>query len=374
MIWHKIFKTELVELNFEDEEQDRVTYTKIFKESKKNVNIYLYVIGSVFITYLILFILRFSIFDSFLHRYIILLFDSLVWITVVFLIFSIFRVFNLKLQSPSFLKHIKDEINSTGLKIKRGFRTGVFYVVFNSIAICIYFLAIFDIIAISIDYYFLLLVNTIFIPIILGIYFDKLTIKLYKYRIRLNFRWRKEEEETILAIHLVSSRLCIKTDKLGAEIYSKISKRYWLQKRGKYSLSKLTPSYHFFEYAWPFNFKKELLNICNGIRDWDITYNFLKHVKKGKLKKALEFIDKHINLSPEDDNLYYIKCMVIFDLIQKKIDVNNNITIFKTTFKDSISQISNRKMFETKIWNLIKKNQELIEIYSKMLRDFSLNS
>lgn len=300
--------------------------------------------------------------------------DSLVWITVAYLVFSIFREFNLILQSPSFLKHIKDEINSTGLKIKRGFRTGFFYVTFNFFAICIYFLAISGFITIYYDVYILLLAHTIFIPIILGLYLDKITIKLYKYRIRLNFRSRKEENGTILVIWLASSRLCIKTNKLGSEFYSAISKKYWLQKKGKSNLSKLTFSYHFFEYAWPFNFKKELLNICNGIRDWDITYNFLKNVKKGKLKKALEFIDKHINLSPEDYNLYYIKCMVIFDLIQKKIDVDSNIAIFKTTIKDSISQTSNRKMFETKIWNLIKKNPEVIKIFSKILKDFSLNS
>ncbi|KKL14687.1 hypothetical protein LCGC14_2513170, partial [marine sediment metagenome] len=319
--------------------------------------------------YLILFIVRFSILVLLLHPYFINIFDSLVWISFVFLIFSAFRVFNLKLQSPSFIQYIKEEIISTGLKIKRGFKTGVYYLILNSITICVYLLAIVDIIDINGDFYFLLLLSTICIPIIFGISLDKLTIRLNKFRIRLSFRWIKREGETMLAIYLASSRVCWRVNKLGVELFGIVSKRHWLLKKERKILPKIALSYQFLNYSSSFNFQGELLHICNGIRDWDIAYNFLKYSKKGKVRKALEFIDSHINITPEDSNLYFMKCMIIIELIQDEIEVNKNITTFKTTIKKALSQLSNSKMFETKIWKLIKNEPILLKIFSEILQN-----
>ncbi len=351
---YNISKVKPFKINLYDDSKRTKFFEAVFKNSFKNMDILFLILTGL----IVLIVLRLSLFVFLWNDLLIEIFDVIGFLIVPYSIFYIFKIIKVPIISSQFIGYIKNEIQSLKMNPQRGFKTGIYYVISSAVPITFYFFSITKIIQITSEVFLIILIFSITIPIFLGIFLDNTIIKLYKYHIRIKFHYIKKEK--IYGVYFISSRLSLRLDKLGSEIYEVISRQYWFPRRGGLFL-------HFYEYANIFNFREELLNFGKALRDWDITYNFLKLVKKKKIPQTLKFIDKNINLTPTDSILYYYKCMVLTDLIQDGVNIEENIKFFSQTIKKAFHELPNKQLFDSKIIALIQnKKPVLLEIYNQI--------
>jgi len=289
----KVHNNFLSEINFENEKSTTEFINIIRSEYfKKRYRAFLYIIA-VCIIYPIYLLFSYQINTDnksyFLDLQQINLIDQVItWIFFCIILYLIFQFFKLAHQnfSPTFVNFIKMELNNLGFEIQRGYKTGLYFFIFNTI-----FIIIFILIKIGVSYSYNYIIDilifgvilldiflSIAFPIIWGILHDKFMVKLKKkYYIQFDFRYKciksKKFESPNIAIFMTSNRLCSKLNRVGIKLYKNISETRWLPKKSKFFsfLFNFSPFLYFHEYSTPLNFQKQFLNIVLALREWDIS-------------------------------------------------------------------------------------------------------
>ncbi len=296
MEWFKIEVRNkfLSEVNFENK-KSASAFIKIIRSEylKRRYRAFLYII-TIFIFYIIYLLLSYQFkIINIDRRYSLgsqqfnLLNRIITWSFFCITIYFIFYFFKLGYQksSPTLANFIKNEVNNLGFKIQRGYKTGIYFFIFNSISI-IFFILIETGVIYSYNYVLNILIfnlillyifSSLMFPIIWGVLHDAFYVKLKKkYSIQFHFQYNikksEEYEFQTMGIYMTSNRLCSKLNKERIKLYNEISETRWLPRKGKFTALFFgnNPFLYFHEYSTPLNFQKQFLNIVLALREWDI--------------------------------------------------------------------------------------------------------
>lgn len=303
-----------VDLIFEDDESTISSIEIIRKEFfKKSIYslIYILIILSIYVFYLIITYQS----DLFGNNTIINVISrsvfsnaTIAWIlfsTTTFSIIYLSKLLYLKF-TPSLISFVKKESSNIGFEFKKKYDSSLLFVILNSISICILLYMDFGIIQfekslISILFqvtFIVYLILSLVIPVIWALVNDKYIIKLKEnFYILFDFQFKirrpKEEDSNLVGIHLTSNRLSSRFDKCGKIVYSRISQRRWLSRKGR---SKLNPYLYFHEFSTPVNFQKQFLNMALALNEWQKYYGsrilcFNPQEPLNKINRKNKFLD-----------------------------------------------------------------------------------
>ena len=216
-----------------------------------------------------------------------LLNSIVIWIP--FLIYLTIHFFQLTIAkfSPTLVNFLKRELYNVDFEIKKKYKTGISFFLFNSLTILIFLLVNIMMYYSTNDFTTSLIIrlftiyifSSIIIPSLLGVLHDKFFVKLktpYFVQIDLQFRLikHKEVESKMIRINMTSNKLCSKSNRLGVNLHKEISEKRWLPiKRRLISPAFQRRSYlYFHEYSTPINIKEHFLNLVSAIREWDLSF------------------------------------------------------------------------------------------------------
>ncbi|MFX1379156.1 MAG: hypothetical protein ACFFA4_08665 [Promethearchaeota archaeon] len=242
--------------------------------------------------WLIILFLIYSIYYTLFYRFLIIevrVFLNQFVAGIIFTTFLLIHFFQLTFSkfSPSLVNLLYSELKNLDFEIKKKYKMGLTFFLFNSLAIT-FFISINVFIQSSTDYFIssltirfmiIFIFSCTIIPLIGGVFHDKFIVKLkspYFVKIYLRFKFMKhsEAEAHMIRILMTSSKLCLRSNKNGYVIYKEISEKRWLPIKSRFITPKfqLTKYLHFQDNSSFINFKEHFLNIVSAIREWDIKY------------------------------------------------------------------------------------------------------
>jgi len=237
--------------------------------------------------------------------------------TSIFLITYLIKAINLKF-TPSLVRYIERETKHIGFEFKKRIESMGLFIVLNFASIIVLFYIDINALNFNNTYLSILLRNifviflfmSIMLPIIWVFKKDKFVIKVKEnvfILCDLHYSLSKKEgyDPNFIGIILTSNRLCSKFDKSGKYIYSKISEKRWLKKKGN---SAISPYLHFQEFSVPHNFQKQFLNITLALNEWENNYDSNLDLMNYYFSKKYPYYNKNmIKKYPGGDQLIFLK-------------------------------------------------------------------
>jgi len=278
-------------LNFENYQDTLKSLQIIRKEYIRNsIKVYLSLIIMAGV-YLIYFILIFPFFPNIFTNEQMKVLNSLLTLDQItawgfFILYLLFHFFILSFMkfSPSLIQYLKHDIKNMGFSLKKKYKIGLNFFLFNSFSIFLFLILNLSLIYIEnirfkifiIRFLIIYIFISITLPIIRGLMHDKFIIKLVKgYYIQFHIQFKiikpKGLEPQSIRIFLSSNPLCLNLNNEKRKIYNNIAETRWLPKNGRKVLPifSLNPYLHFHEFAIPINFQTQFFNIVGAIKDWD---------------------------------------------------------------------------------------------------------
>ncbi|MFX1315675.1 MAG: hypothetical protein ACFE9T_07415 [Promethearchaeota archaeon] len=278
-------------LNFENYHNTLQSLQIIRKEYIRNsIKVYLSLIIMAGV-YLIYFILIFPFFPNAFANDQMNVLNNLLTLDQItawsfFILYLLFHFFILSYMrfSPSLIQYLKHEIKNMGFSLKKKYKIGLNFFLFNSFSIFLFLILDLSLIYIEDIRIKIFIIRSLIIyifisitfPIIRGLMHDKFIIKLvnsYYIQFHIQFKIIKPKglEPQSIRIFLSSNPLCFNLNNEKRKIYNNIAETRWLPKNGRKILPifSLNPYLHFHEFAIPINFQTQFFNIIGAIKEWD---------------------------------------------------------------------------------------------------------
>ncbi|MFX1327677.1 MAG: hypothetical protein ACFE91_05965 [Promethearchaeota archaeon] len=185
--------------------------------------------------------------------------------------------------TPSLQEHLEKEINNIGFNLQTNNKSWIVFLILNGISVLLLLLVELNVIyfntfvlrVIFRGFIIIYLTLSITIPLVWRFLYDRLTVKIKnKYKVFLypyyKLQKRNVKDYQIIGIYLTSNRIASKFNKNKEGLFKKIAGMRWLPRKKKYTIYKynLSPFLRFNEFSTPSNFQKQFLNIVLALQEW----------------------------------------------------------------------------------------------------------